>query len=549
MSYDLDGALAGVSALAKLTPSERIELAALYGGGNAYEGARVTRLLADWTTILTDPNSDWTSDALPMSARAWALIKNDANAAAMISTLQRLVLGAGGLQFRSHYSLDLATDRLDTGASPSEDRLRTQITDVVAMGNRQARGDAAGQLTMRDFDAQVLESLAAAGEVFGIRCWKVRPGVPLATCWRIISADRVCNPDDKPDSDTRYQGLELDADGTPIGIHIRVRSPSQYLSADKATWQYVPYVAPDGSRSAFHIVRCRQPGQLRGISMFAPLLVLAQHLGKVAEAFVVAKRASACNPMVMKVEDVAAAKAAAAVGSLLGPNFKMRPGQVAVAGPGCEIVFPQWSFQGADYQQFVDVLLRSFTAAWGFPFQLVLQQLTDANLAAAQVALDQADVAAGDFQNLLIEQGRSHIDQSFVREGIARGMIAAKADTIEDCERLAAGTYTRPRKPDANKQRTAQRAQLFMSMGGSPTTAFAEMGYVFVDEIRQRKIDGDLADSLGILIPGLNAPAVPETPGKPGDVGEPPAPPAGEPSSSVDDTPTKPGKPGMSEAA
>lgn len=497
--------------LAGLPADDRMEFANLYSGQwGAHAGAGMTRLLADWQTILGDPNDDWSYDASTLAARAWDLVHNDANARAMVECMDLGVLGTCGLQFRSQFQSDAAAE-----TSPEERAYRRAIEAAISRVSSRTQLDAGDQLTRRNLSAQLLVSMVVSGDGFAIRTWRPRPGASQGQRWRVIAPERVSTPDDRSDDERMFQGIELDADGVPVAIHVQDRHPQARVAggAAKRTWTKVPIYAPNGQRNVIHRFKPQRPGQLRGFSWFAPLIILAQHLSKTAEAFVVAKRIQACNPAVLQTDNPKELAAAAAQGSLMGPNLKWKPGMVAVSSRDNAITFPSWQFNGQDYGSFIDMNLRSFTASWGLPFQFVLQQLTDANLAAAQVALDQADKTFSRHQDDHIEQVETHIDEAIVREEIARGRLDLPTD---DVALILAGRYQRPRRADANRQRTREAAKAFVDMGGSRSTAFAEMGYEFEDEIRQRAQDDAFMDAQGVsaaaAAPGFPSPSPPPPP-------------------------------------
>jgi lambda family phage portal protein len=477
----------------------------LSGGFGSSAGAQTYRLLADWSVSLSDPNDDWRWDAGTLSARAWDLIQNDPNARALIECMVLGVLGDCGLRFRSLYQTDLNSDTTD-----AELAFRRSLEALVETASCDAGVDAAEVLSRRDFTAQILTSMLASGDGFAIRLWSPRKNALLAQRWRILAPERISNPDGRPNTPTLFEGIEYDAaTGAPSALYVRSKHPISSENKGKPTWDKIDWRAPDGSLNVLHMFKPLRPGQRRGISWFAPLLVLAQHLSKTVEAFVVAKRTQASLPLIIKTNDVEQTALAARQNALLGPNTRWRPNLIAYTSAENDIVFPEWAFNGADYRDFIDVCLRSFSACWGLPFQFVMQQLTDANLASAQVALDQADKTFSALQDLAIAKVERPIDEAFIREGVARGLL--KPGKVEPAL-LLASRYLRPRRPDANKQRTRDAALLFVDMGGSRSTAFAEMGYDFEEETLTRKQNDDFQKKHGVVLvaPPADAPKSPD---------------------------------------
>ncbi len=491
--------------LRKLPEADRHEFSNLLSGGfGSSAGATTYRLLADWSVGLSDPNDDWKADAHTLAARAWDLIQNDPNARALVECMTLGVLGDCGLRFRSLYQADLNGETSD-----AELEFRRTIENVLSLARSGCGVDAAGALSSRDFTAQLLTSMLASGDGFAIRVWSPRAESLLSQRWRILAPERVSNPEGKPNTPTLFEGIEYDAAGAPTALHVRTTHPISSQNKGAARWERIDWRAPDGSLNVLHLFKPMRPGQRRGISWFAPLLVLAQHLSKTVEAFVVAKRTQACLPAIVKTDDPLATANAAKAGALLGPHTKWRPNTIAYTSLNSEVIFPSWQFNGSDYRDFLDVNLRAFAACWGLPFQFVMQQLTEANLASAQVALDQADKTFSALQDLVICKVERPIDEALLREGVARKLIVPGAGTTPAM--LNAARYLRPRRPDANKQRTRDAALLFIDMGGSRTTAFSEMGYDFEEETLLRKQNDDFQKKHGVVIalPPADVPKAP----------------------------------------
>jgi capsid protein len=136
---------------------------------------------------------------------------------------------------------------------------------------------------------------------------------------------------------------------------------------------------------------------------------------------------------------------------------------------------------------------------------VVLAQLTNGNLASSQAALDQTERVAAADQDTFIDQAVRPLDRSILREAHASGWLG---DLPADLDRLTAGDYERPRRPDANRLRTRQAAELALQLGVSPTTVQAEMGYNFEDETRQAAADLAFAAAQGVTLRA--APSAPE---------------------------------------
>ncbi len=453
-----------------------------------YDGAAADRLLSDWSGWWhrqLDAAEDWDREGLTLAQRAWKLALNDPYATALLNCVTGSVLGSG-LRFVSTFQADL-----DPQVSADEMAVRAAITGAVAQHGRAGRLDPGAQLSRLAIERQLLVSGFVAGDGFAIRTWAPdRPGcADYGTAWRVIDAARVCNPKGAPNVPGQLvNGIELRG-GVPVRLHYCDPAAQNWFSAD--------WYASDGSRTVLHYAPDRdRAGSLRGFSKFAPILKLATHISKLALAHVSGKRVQAAHAMAIQSSDPKKAAEAHREQARLGPHSAIHDATVLFTGKDTTVTFPSYSYQGADYDAFIRSSLMAFCAAWGYPWQFVLHQLTEGNLASAQAALDQADRTTTIYQDSFIADVCDPITDSIIAEAHARGALALPASV--PLHRLQAGTYDRPRRSDANRLRSREAAAKAIELGVSPSVALAELGYNHADEVRRTKQDRALeAELLG----------------------------------------------------
>lgn len=444
-----------------------------------YRGASDTRLMGPQPWIITEPTYDWSRDFLRLAARARELVANDPFAAAMVQCKLDNTHGPDGLR-----AVSLATQDASLPVSPADYDLRETIERGWAMSYG-VGFDAGGLLTRKAFDRQLDWLATVCGEGFAIRVW--RPGrirSPFATCWRLVSPERVSNPDDKPNDKNLYHGFILDDAGEAIGLWVETTDPVAFYGNGKRTWARVDWYAPDGTANVVHRVGWKVPGMLRGMSMFAPMLLLAKQIGGTVEAHVTAKRAQACNPVIYYVDnpEEAAAAARADAKSVVGPHTKFNPLQVYYAKVGNQVAFTNTNFNGADLDAFLRIGFRILCAVWQYPIEVVLCQMGDASLASARAGLDQVDRTAQGSQCDHIEQASTHFDASYVAEMNARGFVTAGVSGMAG---LTLSRYRRPPKYSTDRKKDAETIGVLVSAGVSPTTAFGMFGHDYEDETDQ----------------------------------------------------------------
>lgn len=481
-----------------------------------FVGASNHRLFQDWNDWIIEPSHVWASEWQTLAARGVSLVCNDPFAAAMVSAKIRETHGPHGMVLRSTYS-----EKDGIATSTNERDQRRNIEGAIRRASSGTAQDAGGILSTLEFDRAMDWIATVMGDAWAIWLWKPgRPGASLAGCWRIITPDRVTNPDDRPDDDRLQRGCELDADGALVAIWVQLGNVGPFGYIQDRKWMRVPIYHPDtGMRQVMHRVGLRLPGMLRGVSMFAPALLLLRQIQGTVEAHVAGKRAQAIHPIIYFTEDEDELKAATTAKARLGPNAALGPMSVLVAKYGStDVKFMQSNFQGADLKEFLTTMYRSLTAMWGLPWQVVLCEMGDASLSSARAGLDQNDRTCETF-GVEHEQQVSRIrDEAIIREEVARGNLAFGTD--DWCE-IMAGRYTRPPKYSTDRKKDADTIASLIAAKVSPTRAHALFGFDYEDEAEQTARDIEFADAQGLPDPTAAAKSASPFPSAPGNADTP----------------------------
>lgn len=461
------------------------------GMGRAYEGAASGPLSGDQAHWDIHPQDAYQTDADVLGARSANLVRNNSYARAMLNAVQSGVVGPHGLLFKSLYVGDQIP-----GVTDEDRAIRRTITRNIAMGMRHI--DVSGMLTFRQWEDSLVFGRAVYGGTFKVRVAKNRPQARYATAWRCIHPNRICNPDNRPDADNLYRGIQLNADGDPIGIHIRSSHPNK-MRQGKATWIYVPLLDANGVEQViWHSARL-EPEQIRSPGWFTPIMQLLTHIGKVTEAHVVGTRLKACLGMIVEADDPIAAAKADRNGVAWTKNTKIVPGKTYYIKKGSNVRPFEFKFDGSDFDIFTTAMLTPATAAFGpgIPFQLALHQLTKSNMASARAALMQS------WRSFRREQvDHEHelriVVKNYIAEDIARGRLVLP--TGDDLDAACAGFFVPPQRLSSDEYREMQGAQLKKEvLGVSESTLSREYGgYDHDDERAQTAEDNALDERAGL---------------------------------------------------
>ena len=451
----------------------------------------MTSSTIDWPIIGTDPLDDYWREASSIANRSWHLWRSNPYARSMCRTMIEGTLGPIGLIPRSMFRGDVAFDDSDPqqiqklAATRSA---RSQIEKSLRYAWRDRRFDATGTLTKREMSEVMLLSMICAGDGWAIRQWKpTRPGRQVqGTCWRIIDPSRISNPGFGANTKTRYEGIEQDANGIPIGVHVQKRNPYATQRVDYS-WDYIPWYDADGRLNVVHLNGPCRPDQLRATGWFDCIMGLINQLGGVTDAYVTAKRVQACigiiwetpNPAPIGNSLVMGAQSNNPVGATVG---KMVPGMQPVVPLGTKATPLNWNFQGADHSDFTDSLLQSVCAAWGLPMEYVQHRLTKSNMASARAALMQAYRTFHLAQELMIGAVETPWAESVIMEDIARGKLDLDASDLDDVLSLR---WNRPSKAFPDPVREMNGLILKKQLGASPSQIHSEMSLDHEEQIMQ----------------------------------------------------------------
>lgn len=442
------------------------------------------RLLGGWPDPIREPLHEWSAEARTLAARGMELWQNDPFAQAMVTARQLALFGAEGLQFRSLYEID------GTALTTAPERdARRQVNDAITRAGMRFGLDAQRCRSRLALEKE-LDCLACVqGDSFAIR--RLVPGRKNAshmTCWRIIPSYRVGNPDNRPSGGNLYEGIELDEEQQPVALHVCKGRLGPFGYAVKMGWERIPWVADDGTPNVIHRVGWRLPGMIRGVSMFAPLILLSRQIAGTVEAHVAGKRAQACQTFIVKTSDPDELAEADRDGAKLGPHTKFQPVTVAYVSNENEVVVPQNKFEGSDLKEFLDANRKPLCAAWGLPIEVVLAMMGEASLASARAGLDHFNRVGRSLQNEHIEQCASLIDESIIREEVAIGRFVPNTS---DWSRIMAGDYKRPSKFVTDPIKEAQAVKAEIEIGRAPSMAFSERGWDYESETEQKMQDAE----------------------------------------------------------
>jgi lambda family phage portal protein len=133
----------------------------------------------------------------------------------------------------------------------------------------------------------VCNSVFESGEVLAVRRMRVNDGRALPLAVEILEVDHLNSNIVTHDGNEVIDGIEFDADGVAVAYHLYEQHPG--AASRKRTLKTRRWPAAD----VLHIRRMDRPGQMRGVSWLAPVMLTLKEMRDYQEAQIIKQKMSA----------------------------------------------------------------------------------------------------------------------------------------------------------------------------------------------------------------------------------------------------------------
>jgi lambda family phage portal protein len=173
-----------------------------------------------------------------------------------------------------------------------------------------------------------------------------------------------------------------------------------------------------------HLFRRQRPGQVRGVPVFAPILMNARDYADLLDATVVKARMEACIGLIRKSNDTASSIGAAVVNSNDPDTLtSLRPGAVYRLPPGEDAM----AFAPAGNTTFEPVsrtVLMAIAAGIGITYDQLTGDLSNANYSSLRAGKIEFRRLIADLQwNMLVPQVIDRIVERFLERAVLAGLL------------------------------------------------------------------------------------------------------------------------------
>ena len=353
------GALAPAVALRRLRQRQALQLMQ-----RAYEGAKAGRRTDGWVTAGTGANTEIAPASARLRDRSRDLVRNNPYAAKAVNALVSNLVGTGIVpRARSNR----------TAAAKAADQLWLQFA---------ASCDAEGLTDFGGLQALIVRSLVESGEVlvrFRERRVEDRLAVPLQL--QLLEPDHLDSSKAEELSNGGYilQGIEFDALGRRRAYWLFPSHPGESRGRSLVS-------RPVPARQVLHLFERLRPGQVRGVSWFAPVILKLRDLDDYDDAELMRKKIEACFAAFVTGAQDEETLGKPSTGMSGDRVESFEPGMIEYLEPGKDVKFASPS-ANSDYSDYMRMQLHAVAAGVGLTYELLTGDLSQVNYSSIRAGL------------------------------------------------------------------------------------------------------------------------------------------------------------------
>ena len=363
-----------------------------------------------------------------------------------------------------------------------------------------------------------LLSAMSSGDVFALTPMALRTGGVNELKLQLIEADRICNPQDRPDAPDCIDGIQYHGP-VPVGCWVRSVHPGDSIDYRIPAWAYYAFFDADtGRRRVLQVWNDKErPGQPRGVPFLAPVLEPLKQIARLTDAELSASvLSSMLTVFIQRAAEAGGDDDEAIDGTDAQGNVELGNGAIVDLAPG-ETANPVNPLRpNVNFDPFFMAVVKQIGSALEIPRDVLLLQF-DASYSAARAAMLEAWRMFLTRRWWLVQQFCQPIYALLVDEEVAAGRIVLPG--YSDPTRRRAwqrAIWTGPAKGAMDEWKEAKAAQTRIEIGVSNEqietaamtgedrdTVYAQR----VREVQQRKRDGLWAEPNAAAAPAAATPA------------------------------------------
>jgi lambda family phage portal protein len=444
------------------------------------------------------PNEELSRGLPVLRARSRDLAKNVPLATGAVSTVITNVVG-DGLVLKSKI------DRAALGLT-KEQAVKWQQAVEREWNLFAKHCDFGDRQNFDGFLALAFRSILESGDTFVVRRRRDEPNRVYGLRLQLVEADRVMNPLGASNTDTLVDGVELDADGRPIAVHIADRFPGGALGRQANVKRYAMGGTATGMPLILHLGEQLRPGQVRAAPYLSPVIEALKQLGDYAEAEMTAAVVAGMFTAFIKQEagdddDNGILDGDKSLGIDSNSEIALGKGAIVSLAQGEDVSIANPGRPNPQFDAFVTAVCREIGVALQLPLEVLLKSFTS-SYSASRAALEVAWQFFQIRRSWLAWNMCQPIYEWFLTEAVARGRVSAPGYFADPVVREAwlGSMWIGPSRIQLDPLKEATANQLNIAMGvtnrekiiveNGTGNSFEEVHEGLVEEQKRRDADG-----------------------------------------------------------
>lgn len=461
-----------------------------------YAAAEITRLTSDWSTMLLSADVDLRTGIRRMRGAARSTVRDTAFGSRYVHWVEENVIGAKGIQLQA---------KTRTTRGELNDALNEKIEAEWACWCLSENASASGRWSWLALQRLTARTLPQDGEY-------ILRMVPMADNPYLFALhpldvdlidDQLILDAAKTDNGNEIRmGVEIDQWERPIAYWMWTRHPTDLASIQSRYRIRVP-----ASEILHDFVQTR-PGQTRGVTWFAPVLINQQMLAAYVEAEITRARVAASNMGAVEFDPDKGGGSGGGVQPGQQPDqipgqqtipMELEPGRFLRLGPGEHLVATDIGGSAGGVGDFIKYSARTLAAGLNVAYSSLSGDLEAVNYSSIRAGIVSERDFARLIQGWLAERLSRRVFNAWLPYAVLAGRLPSIA--IQACAQPRAIVW-RPRGwSSVDPRNDIEAAHLAIALGVSSRTRFAaEQGNDFEELIDELAEEQEVADEKNVSI-------------------------------------------------
>lgn len=446
-----------------------------------YEGASIGRRTAGWHVVSTDADASALGARSRLRDAAHDMVRNDALAARAVTVISQNVVGPGIIP-TIQVSEDLGKEAADELRARLEKLLKKYVDTPLC--------DSMQRQDLYGLQSLVMRTVVESGECLVRRRPRfARDNLPVPFQLQVLEPDYIDGTASRPSVTSNYivEGVEFTPYGRIAGYWLFDQHPGSMRQSLRMGSKFVP------AADVMHIFMTMRPGQVRGVSFFAPVLLPMKDLSDFKDAHLMRQKIAACFAAFIQTTQGFQTNPDDGESPETGyPVESFEPGMIERLRPDEEVTFGQPP-QVQDFDPYIKSRERNVAAGLSVSYEALTGDLSGVNFSSGRMGWLEFQRSIDGWRNYMFMPqfcwvfGRWFLDGASIVTGLK-------------LDELASVVWTAPRREMISPDREVPAIKNAIRAGlTSRSEEQRKLGFDPSDLEKEIAGDNERADELGLI--------------------------------------------------